>query len=104
MKAQPCKVRHTVNYGPYGVFCKKHAEMWEYGNRWRKGEVMLKVPAFYIYLNWRNQNKKREKIRNAASSIVARRIQAAWKRAISDPNYKMCRDRLMREFHSSDPI
>lgn len=29
---------------------------------------------------------------------AAYRIQRAFKRSISDPNYKMCRDRLMREF------
>jgi hypothetical protein len=29
--------------------------------------------------------------------LEASKIQRAWKRAISDPAYQMCRDRLMRE-------
>ena len=34
---------------------------------------------------------------------VARRIQRAWKRAISDPSYALCRKRLLREFHDITP-
>lgn len=30
--------------------------------------------------------------------LMASRIQRAFKRAVSNPNYKMCRERLLREF------
>ena len=35
-------------------------------------------------------------------SIHARKIQRAWRRCISDPNYQVCKRRLVREF--SEPI
>lgn len=34
----------------------------------------------------------------------ARRIQRAWRRAISDPSYQMCQRRLMREWNDSSEI
>lgn len=30
---------------------------------------------------------------------LARRIQAAWRRCVSDPSFAVCRRRLLREFH-----
>jgi hypothetical protein len=36
--------------------------------------------------------------RTAWRYIAAWRIQRAFKKAYSNPEYKMCRDRLMREF------
>ncbi len=36
--------------------------------------------------------------------ISANRIKRAWRRAISDPNYQMCRHRLRREFKELDTI
>jgi hypothetical protein len=35
--------------------------------------------------------------------IAMRRIVNTMRRVISDPNYKMCRDRLMREFEDLVP-
>ena len=90
----PCKSRGG------GKFCARHLSMWEYGCKWRDGAVPFKKSAFYIYLNW----LKQEKIQKAVAPIVARRIQKTWRRVISDPSFLVCRNRLMREFHSSTPI
>ena len=37
-------------------------------------------------------------VSRARNHIMASRIKRAFKRAMSDPGYKMCRDRLVREF------
>ncbi len=39
---------------------------------------------------------------SAGKERSASRIQAAWKRAIANPQYAMCRQRLEREFSSMD--
>jgi hypothetical protein len=93
--ARPCKARHNN-----GKFCKKHSAMISYGSEWEKGTVPFKRPEFYIYLNW----KKQEKIQKTVAPIVARLIQKTWRRVISDPSFLVCRNRLLREFHSSTPI
>lgn len=38
-----------------------------------------------------------QRLMRIIKSICARSIQKAWRRCISDPNYEMCRRRLMRE-------
>ena len=37
-------------------------------------------------------------VRRVRRTLMASRIKRAFRRAISDPNYQMCRDRLRREF------
>ena len=37
-------------------------------------------------------------VRYARNHIMASRIKRAFRRSMSDPNYRMCRDRLAREF------
>ena len=102
--ATPCKVRHKKGYGPGEIFCQKHATIIELGVQWENGTYQFKPSVFYVYLNWKKQIKSEERIREIACPILARRIQLAWRNAISNPSYKLCRDRLTREFNSEDPI
>jgi hypothetical protein len=39
-----------------------------------------------------------EKVVRFTRRICAKKIQRAWRRAVSDPEYKICRDRLMKEY------
>ncbi len=50
---------------------------------------------FFEHLKWSVERRIRK-------HILASRIKRAFRRAISDPNYKMCRDRLLREFEESE--
>jgi dUTP pyrophosphatase len=57
--------------------------------RWNKTTWSTKIePIEVCILEWVSTNK----------------IKRAWRRAISDPNYKMCRRRLCREFKELDTI
>ena len=41
-----------------------------------------------------------EKRRRAAAGVIGR----AWRRAVGCPEYKMCRDRLLREFEGMSGV
>ena len=49
-----------------------------------------------------NEARAELSIERAKVHIMASRIKRAFRRAISDPHYKMCRDRLMREFNTME--
>jgi dUTP pyrophosphatase len=59
------------------------------------------------YIQW-NETTWNTKIESVESCILkwvsANRIKRAWKRAISDPSFKMCRYRLCREFKELEQI
>jgi dUTP pyrophosphatase len=59
------------------------------------------------YLQWNRTtwNTKTEPFEKCILDWVsANKIKRAWRRAISDPNYEMCRSRLCREFKELDTI
>lgn len=53
----------------------------------------------FVYHMVKRIEKRIERIK---MSMSARKIQVAWRRCISDPSYKTCRTRLVRE--ASEPI
>ena len=54
---------------------------------WRYSKFQAKLVIVYYWNKYRGPKIK-----------AATRIQRAWRRCVSDPSYKICRARLMREF------
>lgn len=54
----------------------------------------------YYKLNHLFELSRKENINSVRRFMAARRIQRTFKEAYSNPNYKMCRDRLRCEFES----
>jgi hypothetical protein len=106
-----CRKVCNAKYGPNYDLCKEHNRVYTNGKLffmdvnnppwwWGKEEFryadrVIKNPNSaqnkYILYDTYHTVKKNHGIRV---------IQAAFRRAISDPSYKMCRDRLTREFNS----
>ena len=68
----------------------------------RNTEYMKAVKFINDVENFRNLEEIRKRndarLLEIGKRIAMRRIVNTMRRVISDPNYKMCRDRLMREF------
>lgn len=54
----------------------------------------------YEHLEEVTEKALRDEEANAKPIIMANRIKRAFRRSISDPSYKMCRDRLEQEYNS----
>lgn len=96
-----CRARGS--HGPLGDLCKRHHTKYQLGvdlerfyeilgQHRRHGSKGMHLTRFKMACD--NNRKMRE----LGKKIMGARILATWRRAISNPSYKMCRDRLMREF------
>ncbi len=77
--------------------------MTEYGDlvRAKMSELTKKFPTWTrrdIFIRAVHDVAEDTAVRYARGHIMASRIKRAFRRAMSDPGYKMCRTRLMREF------
>jgi hypothetical protein len=93
--------------------CGDGAPEWENGShlfewgvridRWHRELMGVKCPGDDVKLTWNNKDDAYMFMRELVDKIAqthyaARKIQRAFRRAISAPEYRMCRNRLMREF------
>lgn len=74
-------------------------------DRWHRQLMGVKCPGYCVKLTWLDKNDAYMFMRELVDKIAqahyaARKIQRAFRRAISDPEYAMCRARLMREFEA----
>lgn len=93
-----CKAR-GAKHGPFGDLCKRHFEKYEIGAHIESlGKRCGHKGA--IWVRFKKTCDENRKLRALGRKIMGLRILYAFRRAISDPSYKMCRDRLMCEFHS----
>lgn len=94
-------------------YCQKHAECEKRARIECPGKLPIgdinrdlktynwptRWPVLKGELRWYAQEIMRKSIEEQAKKILmASRIKRLFKRSISDPNHKMCRDRLQREF------
>lgn len=61
------------------------------------------IPACVAHINSRQKMwwTERFAMEQVQKYFKVKRIQAAWRKCISDPNYAVCKRRLMREFAES---
>ena len=61
------------------------------------------IPACVSHINSRQKMwwTERFAMEQVQKYFRVKRIQAAWRRCISDPNYAVCKRRLLREFAES---
>lgn len=90
-------------HGHKGHFCKMHADMYSKGSD-QNAFHPSGWGVWFVY-NYKFPGIHKVAIRKFKKFMeqgnldrCAKKIQRAWHRSISDPSYKMCRDRLMREF------
>lgn len=60
--------------------------------------ILCNERVLYEHLEYVTNTKLEDIVYTYKPHIMASRIKRAFRRAISNPEYKMCRDRLMREF------
>lgn len=60
--------------------------------------ILCNERVLYEHLERVTNTKLEDIVYTYKPHIMASRIKRAFRRAISNPEYKMCRDRLMREF------
>ncbi len=94
----------TSGYGFKCHFCKTHAGIYEKGANVHKFNAS-NYHVFYRYTyhfpgtHPRAIAMFRREMRKKVPEKSAKIIQKAFRMAISNPSYRMCRERLMREFN-----
>ncbi len=88
--------------GHKGHFCKVHAELYEKGSN----PNVFHSSGWYVYhtYTFKFPGLHPVAIRRYKASLInyndrcAKLIQRAWRRCVSNPEYRVCKERLMREF------
>ncbi len=95
---------HTEKYGKSVIFLHEWWNTASYARRlrWRPAEYMKAVRFMGCVDNARNREEVRKRVEarllDIGKRVAARRIANTWRWVSANPNYRVCRDRLMREF------
>ena len=98
-----CKV-HTEKYEKSVIFLHAWWNTASYARklRWRPAEYRNAVRFMGFVDNARNREEVRRRMEarllEIGKRVAARRIANTWRWVNANPNYRVCRDRLMREF------
>lgn len=80
--------------GPSCDFCKQHLDMYNRG----MDDTDFHKNAYRMIISYRRAKIAEDKIKNAMKPVSAIRIQRVWRRVNTDPKFKACKNRLVREF------
>lgn len=86
-----CKAKGQ--YGNHGDLCMRHWIKYMHS-----GHVRAAGDKSSPWYNFKAVCDGNRRLLELGRSARVRRIQRVWRRAVSDPSYKICRDRLMREY------